>query len=112
MARPRHPTPDFLTPPDIAEAPERAALAVLAVALETAAYAIIAEWPELAEFDPYEPNGRRRTSSDRAAHVLRHAKAIIEQAGRLGNTVHRYRVALADFLEAKAKTDHPQDAPF
>lgn len=92
------------SPHQIAQNPELALLAVLASILEATAVATITAWPELTDLEP------RPMGAD--AHILRHANSIIRQAHRLGGTVHRYRAALADFLEAKAKADHPEDTPF
>lgn len=86
------------TPPELARAPECAALSLLDNALYTAAFALLAANPRIAEAD-FEPCALDRRE------VL--AEAILKHSEALQSTLRRYREAAAGWPRVR-----PGDDPF
>ncbi len=87
------------SPPEIAGAPELAALAILQVAIQATTRALIAAHPELSDADfPQPPSG-----------PAREAQRLFRLAFRLDRAVSRYRRALPDPMP---ESDPPADPDF
>lgn len=92
MTRP-DPTP---TPPEIARAPECAALSILDNNLYTAAFALLAVNPRVADVD-FEPSRFDRRE------IL--AEAIINHAAVMQSLLRRYRQAAAEWPQSRQVHD-------
>ena len=92
MTKPE-PTP---TPPELARAPECAALSVLDNALYTAGFALLAVNPRVADAD-FEPSRLDRRE------LL--AEAILKHAEVLQSTLRRYREATAEWPRTRVVCD-------
>lgn len=90
------------TPPELARAPECAALSILDNTLFTAAFALLAANPRVVEAD-FEPRGLDRRE------IL--AEAIIKQAEVLQSALRRYRDAVSEWPRCRV-VDHRTDDPF
>ena len=88
MTRPDPPP----TPPEIARAPECAALSILDNNLYTAAFALLAVNPRVADVD-FEPSRFDRRE------LL--AEAIINHAAVMQNALRRYRQAAAEWPQSR-----------
>ena len=90
--------PPILSVEQLWAAPELAALAVLDAAIDAAALAIGAVYPEMADHDP-----------DDLTDSLRAANVVLEDAQTLACSLARYRLILR---RARSRPDRDDDTPF
>jgi hypothetical protein len=91
------------TPPDLAVAPELAAIVLLEHALDIAIYALIAEHPTLLDDFAF--------ARDKSP-VLSHAATIWRRANSLGDVLRRYRLAVRDASTPAEHDASDDDMPF
>lgn len=90
------------TPPELARAPECAALSILDNTLYSAAFALLAANPRVVDAD-FEPRGLDRRE------IL--AEAIIKQAEVLQSALRRYRDAVSEWPRCRV-VEYRSDDPF